>query len=481
MSVPESLPESLFDKLWNAHVVQPQSDSTPAIIYIDLHLVHEVTSPQGFDLLREKGIGVRRPERTLATLDHSTPTLPAAADGKRPYITEQAQRQVQALRGNCQEFAIELHDWDSPSRGIVHVMGPELGATQPGMTIVCGDSHTSTHGAFGALAFGIGTTEVGHVLASQCLLQNKPKSMRINVQGRLGEGVTAKDLALNIIRHLGMNGGTGYVIEYAGEAVCSLDMEGRMTLCNLTIEAGARAGMIAPDQITVDYLRGRARLPQGAAFEQLAEQWLQLASDPDAAFDREISLDASGMRPAITYGTDPGMSVAIGEPVPAASNTSQQKALQYMGFRSGQPMSERKVDVVFVGSCTNGRISDLRAAANVLRGRRLASHVRMLVVPGSENIRRQAEQEDLHEVFSSAGAEWRLPGCSMCIAMNGDMVPPGKTAVSTSNRNFEGRQGAGSRTLLASPETAAACAVMGRVAGLKDLGVAGIESAQEVA
>jgi 3-isopropylmalate/(R)-2-methylmalate dehydratase large subunit len=464
-----SAPESLFDKLWKAHLVQPQSSSTPAIIYIDLHLVHEVTSPQGFDLLREKGIGVRRPERTLATLDHSTPTLPAGSDGKRPYYTEQAHRQVQTLRENCREFGIELHDWDSPFRGIVHVMGPEMGATQPGMTIVCGDSHTSTHGAFGALAFGIGTTEVGHVLAKQCLLQNKPKSMRINVNGTLAEGVTAKDLALNIIRHLGMNGGTGFVIEYAGEAVRKLDMEGRMTLCNLTIEAGARAGMVAPDETTINYLRGRPKVPQGEAFEQAALKWLQLPSDPGAVFDSEMTLDASSMRPAITYGTDPGMSVDIGQPVPGADSPSHQKALDYMGFSGGQQMSERKIDVVFIGSCTNGRLSDLRAAANVLRGRRVAGHVRMLVVPGSESVRRQAESEGLQEVFSAAGAEWRLPGCSMCLAMNGDLVAPGETAVSTSNRNFEGRQGAGSRTLLASPETAAASAVLGCVASVADL------------
>ena len=464
-----SAPESLFDKLWNSHQVKAQSESTPAVIYIDLHLVHEVTSPQGFDLLREKGIGVRRPERTLATLDHSTPTLPADSNGERPYYTQQAKRQVQTLRDNCHEFGIELHDWDSPYRGIVHVMGPELGATQPGMTIVCGDSHTSTHGAFGSLAFGIGTTEVGHVLAKQCLLQNKPKSMRINVKGRLPEGVTVKDLALNIIRYLGMNGGTGFVIEYAGKAVRSLDMEGRMTLCNLTIEAGARAGMIAPDETTINYLRGRARVPKGEAFDQAAAKWLQLASDPGAVFDSEITLEASVMRPAITYGTDPGMSIDIGEPVPLANSVSHEKALHYMGFEGGQQMSERRVDVVFIGSCTNGRLSDLRAAANVLRGRSVASHVRMLVVPGSESVRRQAESEGLHETFSAAGAEWRLPGCSMCLAMNGDLVAPGETAVSTSNRNFEGRQGSGSRTLLASPETAAACAVMGRVAGLSDL------------
>jgi len=462
-------PESLFDKLWKSHVVQAQTESTPAVIYIDLHLVHEVTSPQGFDLLREKGIGVRRPERTLATLDHSTPTLPPGPDGKRPYYTAQAHRQVQTLRDNCREFGIELHDWDSPYRGIVHVMGPELGATQPGMTIVCGDSHTSTHGAFGALAFGIGTTEVGHVLAKQCLLQNKPKSMRITVDGELGDGVTAKDLALNIIRRLGMNGGTGHVIEYAGEAVRNLSMEGRMTLCNLTIEAGARAGMIAPDATTIEYLRGRPRAPQGEAFEKAAAGWLQLASDPGARFDREIRLDAAAMRPAITYGTDPGMSIDVGGSVPGADSASHAKALQYMGFNGGQRISERKVDVVFVGSCTNGRLSDLRAAASVLRGRSVAPHVRMLVVPGSESVRRQAESEGLDETFRNAGAEWRLPGCSMCLAMNGDLVAPGQTAVSTSNRNFEGRQGAGARTLLASPETAAASAVMGYVASVADL------------
>jgi 3-isopropylmalate/(R)-2-methylmalate dehydratase large subunit len=347
----EPSPESLFDKLWNAHLVKPQSDSTPAIIYIDLHLVHEVTSPQGFDLLRTRGMTVRRPDLTLATLDHSTPTLPAGADGVRPYVTRQARRQVQALRDNCREFGIELHDWDSPARGIVHVMGPELGASQPGMTIVCGDSHTSTHGAFGALAFGIGTTEVGHVLAMQCLLQNKPKSMRINVEGRLREGVGAKDMALNIINYLGMNGGTGFVIEYAGEAVRALDMESRMTLCNLTIEAGARAGMIAPDQTTIEYLRGRAKVPRGDAFEAAAEQWLQLASDPDAEFDAEITLDGSAMRPTITYGTDPGMSVAVGESVPVANSASQEKALKYMGFKAGQSLAERKVDMVFIGSC----------------------------------------------------------------------------------------------------------------------------------
>lgn len=457
------MPESLFDKLWNSHLVQAQTESTPAIIYIDLHLVHEVTSPPGFDLLRAKGVGVRRPDRTLATLDHSTPTLPAGKDGRRPYVTDQARRQVQVLRENCREFGIELHDWESPSRGIVHVMGPELGASLPGMTIVCGDSHTSTHGAFGALAFGIGTTEVGHVLAKQCLLQNKPRSMRINVEGRLAEDVTAKDLALNIIRQLGVNGGTGYVIEYAGEVIRNLDMESRMTLCNLTIEAGARAGMIAPDRVTIEYLRGRPRAPQGEKFNRAAKRWLQLASDSGAKFDREVVLDGATVRPAITYGTDPSMSVAVGDAIPAAACASQVKALQYMGFAEGQATGERRVDVVFVGSCTNGRLSDLRAAANVLRGRQIAAHVKMLVVPGSEKVRRQAEQEGLHEVVRAAGAEWRLPGCSMCLAMNGDVAPAGATVVSTSNRNFEGRQGSGARTMLASPATAAASAVVGYV------------------
>jgi 3-isopropylmalate/(R)-2-methylmalate dehydratase large subunit len=400
--------------LWDAHLVQEQGEATPAIIYIDLHLVHEVTSPQGFDLLREKGVGVRRPERTLATLDHATPTLPAR-DGKRPYITDQARHQVHTLRRNCREFGIELADWDSPERGIVHVMGPELGATQPGMTIVCGDSHTSTHGAFGALAFGIGTTEVGHVLATQCLLQNKPQSMRIRVINRLRDDVSAKDLALHIINYLGMNGGTGYVIEYAGEAVRAMDMEGRMTLCNLTIEAGARAGMIAPDANTIEYLRGRARVPvPGQGWGRAVARWLELRSDPEAVFDREIEIDGATVRPTITYGTDPGMSIPIREHVPAPANATQEKALQYMGFKAGDAMTGRQVDVVFIGSCTNGRISDLRAAAEVLRGRHIADHVRMLVVPGSESVREQAEAEGLQRfpprTAISKAARERGPG-----------------------------------------------------------------------
>jgi 3-isopropylmalate/(R)-2-methylmalate dehydratase large subunit len=455
----KSGPRTLFDKLWEAHVVAPESDEAPAVLFIDLHLVHEVTSPQGFDTLRARGLPVRRPDLTLATLDHSTPTTPPDEHGERHYHTPQARRQVEQLERNCEEFGIRLEGWDSEQRGIVHVMGPELGATQPGMTVVCGDSHTATHGAFGALAFGIGTSEVGYVLATQCLLQRKPKAMRVTVDGRLGPGVGAKDLILHIIRTIGVNGGTGHVIEYAGEAITALSMEQRMTVCNMSIEAGARAGMIAPDDRTIDYLRGRPMCPQGDEFDRAAERWLALRSDDGATFDREVRIDASEVAPTLTWGIDPGMSVPVDGIVPAGA----ERALAYMGLAGGAPLSGHPVDIVFVGSCTNGRISDLREAASVLRGRKVAEHTRMLVVPGSEAVRRQAEAEGLHRVFLEAGAEWREPGCSMCLAMNGDLVPPGKTAVSTSNRNFEGRQGPGSRTHLASPLTAAACAVAGAV------------------
>jgi len=462
------MPKTLLDKLWEEHVVRAESADTPAVLYVDLHLVHEVTSPQGFDVLRGRGLPVRRPDRTLATVDHSTPTLPPDAAGVRPYVTPEAREQVETLERNCAEFGIPLYGWGNEHRGIVHVMGPELGATQPGMTVVCGDSHTSTHGAFGALAFGIGTTEVGHVLATQCLLQRRPRSMRVNVSGRLGPGVSAKDLALHIIGTVGVNGGTGHAIEYAGEAVRALDMEGRMTLCNMTIEAGARAGMVAADQVTVDYLRGRERVPRGEAFERAAARWLQFRSDPGAAFDREVSIDAGEVEPRVTWGTDPGMSTAISGQVPAGNGPGLARARRYMGLRGGQPLAGHPVDVVFIGSCTNGRISDLRAAAAVMHGKRVATGVRMLVVPGSAAVRKLAEAEGLDRVFRDAGAEWREPGCSMCIAMNGDIVPPGKTAVSTSNRNFEGRQGAGARTMLASPATAAACAVAGRIVDPRD-------------
>ncbi|NNL95707.1 MAG: 3-isopropylmalate dehydratase large subunit [Xanthomonadales bacterium] len=463
MPSPET-PRTLFEKLWQTNEVRAAEGDVPAMLYIDLHLVHEVTSPQGFDVLRARGIGVRRPERTLATLDHSTPTTPPDDAGKLHYVTDQARRQVEALERNCHEFGIELQGWGSRHRGIVHVMAPEIGATQPGMTVVCGDSHTSTHGAFGALAFGIGTTEVGYVLATQCLLQRKPKTMRITFDGRLGEGVTAKDMALHTIRTIGVDGGTGYVIEYAGDAVRALDMEGRMTLCNMTIEAGARAGMIAADNVTVEYLRGRERSPTGAAFDSAADQWLTFRSDPGARFDREISINAADIQPTITWGTDPGMSASLDSHLPAPGSAGVNRALAYMGLEAGQAVGGHPIDVVFIGSCTNGRIADLRSAAAIMNGRRVAPHVRALVVPGSVAVKTQAEAEGLDRVFLQAGAEWREPGCSMCLAMNGDTVPPGKTAVSTSNRNFEGRQGAGARTMLASPATAAACAIAGKVA-----------------
>ncbi|MEM1411803.1 MAG: 3-isopropylmalate dehydratase large subunit [Pseudomonadota bacterium] len=461
-------PKTLFDKLWAAHLVRQESDDTPAVLFIDLHLVHEVTSPQGFDTLRARGIPVRRPDLTLATLDHSTPTTPPDARGERHYYTDQARRQVEQLESNCAEFGVRLEGWDSAQRGVVHVMGPEIGATQPGMTVVCGDSHTATHGAFGALAFGIGTTEVGYVLATQCLLQRKPKAMRITVEGELGPGVGAKDLILHIINTIGVNGGTGHVIEYAGPAIEALSMEQRMTVCNMSIEAGARAGMIAPDEKTIEYLRGRPLCPQGEAFDTAAAHWLTLRSDAHARFDREVHIDASRIGPTLTWGIDPGMSVPIGTAVPEGGAAGTDRALAYMGLDGGQAIAGHPVDIVFVGSCTNGRITDLREVASVLQGREVASHTRMLVVPGSEAVRRQAEEEGLHDVFLSAGAEWREPGCSMCLAMNGDLVPSGKTAVSTSNRNFEGRQGPGSRTHLASPLTAAACAVAGRVVDPRD-------------
>ncbi len=454
---------SLFDKIWQRHQVAAQTESTPGILYIDLHLIHEVTSPQGFTMLRERGLTVHCPDRTLATIDHSTPTLPAI-DGKRPYATEQARAQVEQLKTNCDEFGIKLYGWDSDQRGIVHVMGPELGATQPGMTIVCGDSHTATHGAFGALAFGIGSTEVGHVLATQCLLQRKPKSMRITVDGELAEGVDAKDLILWLIGQIGVAGGTGHVIEYAGSAIEALTMEQRMTVCNMSIEAGARAGMIAPDATTIEYLRGKTMVPQGDDFDHAAQQWLALTSDRDAQFDRDVRFDAGQIAPTVTYGTHPGMVMPIDQTVPAATDFAERRALDYMGLEAGQAIIGHKIDVAFIGSCTNGRLSDLQEAAAVLRGKHVADGVRMLIVPGSERVKRDAEAEGLDKIFVEAGAEWRLPGCSMCIAMNGDKVAPGQTAISTSNRNFEGRQGKGARTLLAGPKTVAASAVAGCVA-----------------
>jgi 3-isopropylmalate/(R)-2-methylmalate dehydratase large subunit len=455
---------TLLDKIWDAHRVSAETAATPAILYVDLHLVHEVTSPQAFTELRERGLKVRRPARTLATFDHSTPTLPPDASGKRTYVTAEAESQVAQLQSNTTQFGVELQGWGSAHRGIVHVIGPELGATQPGMTIVCGDSHTSTHGAFGALAFGIGTTEVGHVLATQCLLQRKPKSLAITVAGKLGPGVTAKDLILHIIGAIGVNGGTGHVLEYRGPTIEALSMEERMTVCNMSIEAGARAGLIAPDATTFAYLKGRPRAPQGAAWDAAVATWSALKSDADASFDREVRIDAGAIRPSVTYGTHPGMVTTLDAPVPAAANAQEKRALEYMRLEAGKPLAGTPVDIVFLGSCTNSRLSDLRAAANVLRGRRIASRVRMLVVPGSEQIKRDAEKEGLHEVFRNAGAEWREAGCSMCLGMNGDIGKPGQLVVSTSNRNFEGRQGPGVRTVLASPLVAAASAIAGCVA-----------------
>ena len=460
---------TLFDKLWDAHVVTLESQATPAILYVDLHLIHEVTSPQAFAELDARGLSPRCPERTKGTLDHATPTLPADADGVLPYASAEAEHQVETLRRHCARHGIELFDFDSAHRGIVHVIGPELGLSLPGMTIVCGDSHTATHGAFGALAFGIGTSEVGHVLASQCLLQRKPSSLAITIDGELAPGVGAKDLILHVIGQIGVNGGTGHVIEYRGATIRRLSMEQRMTVCNMSIEAGARAGLIAPDQVTFDYLAGTPRAPKGAAFERAIEHWRTLRSDEGARFDREVHVDAADIRPTLTWGTHPGQVIAVDARVPAANvDPDIDKALAYMGFTGGEALAGQPVDVVFVGSCTNSRLTDLREMAGVLRGRLVHPRVRMLVVPGSEQVKRAAEAEGIDAVVRASGAEWREPGCSMCIAMNGDIVGPGQLAVSTSNRNFEGRQGKGARTLLASPATAAACAVAGEVVDPRD-------------
>ena len=464
-----SAPRTLFEKVWQRHEVAPESQATPAVLYVDLHLVHEVTSPQAFTVLRQRSLPVRRPDLTLATMDHSTPTLTAQVFGGAPIAIESAARQVRELERNCAEFGVELLGLRSAERGIVHIIGPELGLTQPGKTVVCGDSHTSTHGALGALAFGIGTTEVGHVLATQCLLQRKPRTLAVNVEGTLRPGVTAKDLILAIIGRLGVSGGTGHVIEYRGPTIRALDMDQRMTVCNMSIEAGARAGMIAPDETTFAYLAGRPRAPRGADWERALAAWRELPTDPGARFDRELDIDANDIEPMITWGTNPGMSVAVGTAIPAAGDALYQRALAYMGFTPGQPIKDQPVNVVFLGSCTNSHLSDLRSAAALLRGRQIARGLTMLVVPGSQQVKRQAEAEGLDRVFLDAGAEWRESGCSMCIGMNGDVVARGQYSVSTSNRNFEGRQGSGARTLLASPLTAAASAVRGRVTDPRDL------------
>jgi len=463
-------PQTMFEKVWDQHQVTAETADTPAVLYIDLHLIHEVTSPQAFSVLRERGLPVRRLDRTLGTMDHSTPTRTEQVFGGAPITVDSAAKQVRELETNCADFGVELFGLRSAQRGVVHIIGPDLGITQPGKTVVCGDSHTSTHGAVGALAFGIGTTEVGHVLATQCLLQRKPRTFAINVHGQLRPGVTAKDLILGIIGKIGVSGGTGHVIEYRGETIRSLDMDGRLTVCNMSIEAGARAGMIAPDETTYAYLSGRPRAPQGADWDRALERWRALPSDPGAVFDKSVDIDGSALEPMITYGTHPGMVVPITGAIPVRQGDAAfAKSLAYMGFEAGAPIKDQAVNVVFVGSCTNGRLSDLRSAASILRGHKVAKGVQMLVVPGSQQVKKQAEAEGLDKVFIEAGAEWRESGCSMCLGMNGDLVGKGQYSVSTSNRNFEGRQGVGARTLLASPLTAAACAVRGRITDPREL------------
>ena len=461
-----STPRTIVEKIWDEHVVVPGANGAPDVLGIDLHLVHEVTSPQAFDGLRERGLRVRRPGQTVATVDHSIPTT----DRSLPIVDEIAARQVSRLEENCREFGIPLHGIGSPHQGIVHVIGPELGLTQPGMTIVCGDSHTATHGAFGALAFGIGTTEVEHVLATQTLLQRRPKSFEVRVEGRLHPGVTAKDIILSLLSRIGVGGGTGHVFEYGGSAIRALGMEARMTICNMSIEGGARAGLVAPDETTLEYVAGRPHAPVGPAWDAAVARWRELPSDQGARHDRSISFDASELGPMVTYGTNPGMGFPITDRVPdpdrmedVTQRDSMRSALAYMGLNPGEPLLGRPIDVVFIGSCTNSRISDLREAARMLRGRRVADGVRVMVVPGSTEVKRQAEDEGLAAVFRDAGADWREAGCSMCIAMNGDQLSPGQYSVSTSNRNFEGRQGKGGRTFLASPLTAVASAVTGRL------------------
>jgi 3-isopropylmalate/(R)-2-methylmalate dehydratase large subunit len=454
--------KTLFQKVWERHEVVPESPDTPAVLYVDLHLTHEVTSPQAFSVLRERGLKVRCPDRTLVTMDHSTPTDRAQIFGGVPIALESAANQIRQLEINCAEFGLDLIGLRDDRRGIVHIIGPELGATQPGKTIVCGDSHTSTHGAFGALAFGIGTTEVGYVLTTQCLLQRRPKTLAIEVAGRLSPGVTAKDLVLAIIGRIGVNGGTGHVLEYRGPAIDALSMDERMTICNMSIEAGARAGMVAPDETTFAYLKGRPLVPHGDAWDRAVADWRTLRTDPGGIYDKTVQLDAGAIEPMITYGTNPGMVAPISGRVPERpGDTVFARSLAYMGLQPGEPLRDRPVQVVFIGSCTNARLSDLELAARVLRGRKVATGVRMLIVPGSQQIKREAETLGLAKVFLDAGAEWRESGCSMCLGMNGDTVASGMYCVSTSNRNFEGRQGSGARTLLASPATAAAAAVRG--------------------
>ena len=466
------MPKTLFDKVWERHVVVPETPDHPATFFIDLHLIHEVTSPQAFTELENRGLKVRRPDLTLATIDHSTPTL-INPDGTRPYYTEQAEKQVETLLANAKEHGIETHGWESQNRGIVHVMSPELGATQPGKTIVCGDSHTSTHGAFGAIAFGIGTTQVGHVLANQCILLRKPKTMAIHVNGRLADGVTPKDVILAIIAKIGVGGGTGYALEYCGNVFEEMSMDGRMTVCNMSIEAGA-GGMIAPDQTTFDYLKGRKFVspPHMDDFEAACADWAALATDEGATYDKEVHIKAEEIKPMVTYGTHPGMGIPIDALIPASKDDADANALDYMQLAAGDKIAGTAVDKVFIGSCTNSRLDDLRAAAAILKDRKVADNVTAIIVPGSVIIKAMAEDEGLDKIFTDAGAQWREAGCSMCLGMNGDIGAPGDLVVSTSNRNFMGRQGPGVRTVLASPETAAASAITGVITDPRSVGAA---------
>lgn len=475
MRTTDTSPKTLAEKVWRDHVVKQGENGEPDLIYIDLHLVHEVTSPQAFDGLRLAGRKVRRPDLTIATEDHNVPTT--VAGGKINLIEEPTSRtQIATLRKNAEEFGIRLHPMGDREQGIVHVVGPQLGLTQPGTTVVCGDSHTATHGAFGAMAFGIGTSEVEHVLATQTLPLKPFKTMAVNVTGELQDGVTAKDLILAIIAKIGTGGGQGHVIEYRGEAIEKLSMEARMTICNMSIEAGARAGMIAPDETTFEYLKGRPHAPQGEQWDEAVEYWKSLVTDEDANFDKVVEIDGSALTPFVTWGTNPGQGVPLGETVPDpefiaedSDRIAAERALEYMDLKPGIPMRDVKVDVVFVGSCTNGRIEDMRAVADVLKDRKVADGVQMLIVPGSAKVRAQAEEEGLGKIFEEAGAEWRMPGCSMCLGMNPDQLTPGQRCASTSNRNFEGRQGKGGRTHLVSPAVAAATAVAGHFAAPADL------------
>ena len=466
-----SKPRTIVEKIWDSHVVA-QREGAPALLYIDLHLCHEVTTPQAFQTLRERGLKVRRPDLTVATMDHSTPTTPRHL----PMLDQAGAAQLKQMEKNCAEFGIPLYSLDSDKQGIVHVMGPEQGFTQPGMTIVCGDSHTATHGAFGALAFGIGTSEVGHVLATQCLLQKPSGTYEIRVDGKLRSGVTAKDIILAVIAKIGIGGGTGCVFEFTGSTIRGLSMEERMTICNMSIEGGARAGLVAPDDVTYEYLADRPHAPKGADWDAALERWKQLSTDAGAAYAKQLVLDASSLEPMVTFGTNPGMGIPISGLIPDPAQVSDplersnlEKALKYMDLKPGVPLKGHPIDVVFVGSCTNSRISDLRAAAAVIKGRKVNPKVRMLVVPGSQQVKMQAEAEGLDKIFREAGADFREAGCSMCLAMNGDQLEPGQYSVSTSNRNFEGRQGKGGRTLLASPQTAAASAVAGVVTDARSL------------